>query len=126
MLVTRRRRTSAAVTLVRAVAQLHDPAAMRLWLRVKHLVLASFVGPTAALIALVIGAVQHRLHRRRRHGHCVAVSAARSLERRSVGRALAALSPAEAGLAMAAPYGLAGSLAPLGSACLPSLHESCR
>jgi hypothetical protein len=45
---------------VRAVAQLHDPPAMRLWLRVKHLVLASFVGPTAALIALVIGAVQHR------------------------------------------------------------------
>jgi len=45
---------------VRAVAQLHDPAAMRLWLRVKHLVLASFVGPTAAFIALVIGAVQHR------------------------------------------------------------------
>ncbi len=45
---------------VRAVAQLHDPAAMRLWLRVKHLVLASFVGPAAALIALVIGAVQHR------------------------------------------------------------------
>jgi hypothetical protein len=45
---------------VRAVAQLHDPAAMRLWLRVKHLVLASFVGPTAAVIALVIGAVQHR------------------------------------------------------------------
>jgi len=45
---------------VRAVAQLHDPAAMRLWLRVKHLVLASFVGPTAALIALVIGAVKHQ------------------------------------------------------------------
>jgi hypothetical protein len=44
----------------RAVAQLHDPAAMRLWLRAKHLVLASFVGPTAAIVAIVIGLVQHR------------------------------------------------------------------
>jgi hypothetical protein len=45
---------------VRAVAQLHDPAALRMWLRVKHLVLASFVGPAAVIIALVIGAVQDR------------------------------------------------------------------
>ncbi|HEX3197109.1 MAG TPA: hypothetical protein VHR39_06080 [Propionibacteriaceae bacterium] len=45
---------------VRAVAQLHDPAALRLWLRAKHLVLASFVGPTAAIVAIVIGLVQHR------------------------------------------------------------------
>jgi len=45
---------------VRAVAQLHDPAALRLWLRAKHLVLASFVGPTAAIVAIVIGIVQHR------------------------------------------------------------------
>ncbi len=44
---------------VRAVSQLQDPDAMRLWLRAKHLVLASFVGPAAALVALVIGAVQH-------------------------------------------------------------------
>jgi hypothetical protein len=45
---------------VRAVAQLHDPAAMRLWLRAKHLVLASFVGPAAAIVAIVIGIVQQR------------------------------------------------------------------
>jgi hypothetical protein len=45
---------------VRAVTQLHDPAALRVWLRAKHLVLASFVGPTAALVAVVIGLVQHR------------------------------------------------------------------
>ena len=45
---------------VRAVAQLHDPAALRVWLRAKHLVLASFVGPTAALVAVVIGIVQQR------------------------------------------------------------------
>jgi hypothetical protein len=45
---------------VRAVAQLQDPAALRLWLRAKHFVLASFVGPAAAIVALVIGAVQHR------------------------------------------------------------------
>ena len=45
---------------VRAVAQLHDPAALRLWLRAKHLVLASFIGPTAAIVAIVIGIVQQR------------------------------------------------------------------
>jgi hypothetical protein len=45
---------------VRAVSQLHDPGALRVWLRAKHLVLASFVGPTAALVAVVIGLVQHR------------------------------------------------------------------
>jgi hypothetical protein len=45
---------------VRALSQLPDPAALRLWLRAKHLVLASFVGPTAAIVAVVIGLVQHR------------------------------------------------------------------
>lgn len=45
---------------VRALSQLQDPAALRLWLRAKHLVLASFVGPTAAIVAVVIGLVQHR------------------------------------------------------------------
>jgi hypothetical protein len=45
---------------VRAVEQLRDPAALRLWLRAKHLVLASLVGPTAAIVAVIIGIVQHR------------------------------------------------------------------
>jgi hypothetical protein len=45
---------------VRALSQLPDPAGLRLWLRAKHLVLASFVGPTAAIVAVVIGLVQHR------------------------------------------------------------------
>jgi hypothetical protein len=45
---------------VRAVAQLQDPAALRLWLRAKHLVLASFVGPITAIVAVIIGVVQHR------------------------------------------------------------------
>ena len=45
---------------VRVVGQLQDPAALRLWLRAKHLVLASFVGPTAAVVAVIIGIVQHR------------------------------------------------------------------
>jgi hypothetical protein len=45
---------------VRAVSQLNDPNALRQWLRVKHLVLASFIGPAAALVALVIGIVQQR------------------------------------------------------------------
>jgi hypothetical protein len=45
---------------VRAASQLHDPEAMSLWLRAKHLVLASFIGPAAALVAVVIGVVQHR------------------------------------------------------------------
>jgi hypothetical protein len=45
---------------VRALAQLHDPAALRLWLRAKHLVLASIVGPIAAIVAVIIGIVQDR------------------------------------------------------------------
>ena len=45
---------------VRALGQLDDPAALRTWLRVKHFVLASFVGPLAAIVAIVIGIVQHR------------------------------------------------------------------
>jgi hypothetical protein len=45
---------------VRALSQLPDPAALRLWLRAKHLVLASFIGPTAAIVAVVIGLVEHR------------------------------------------------------------------
>ena len=45
---------------VRAVAQLQDPTALRLWLRAKHLVLASFVGPITAIVAVIIGVVQHR------------------------------------------------------------------
>jgi len=45
---------------VRAVAQLQDPAALRLWLRAKHLVLASFVGPIGAAVAVIIGIVQQR------------------------------------------------------------------
>jgi hypothetical protein len=45
---------------VRAGAYLRDPAALRLWLRAKHLVLASIVGPVCALVAVIIGIVQHR------------------------------------------------------------------
>jgi hypothetical protein len=45
---------------VRALAQLHDPAALRAWLRAKHIVLWSFVGPIGAIVAIVIGLVQHR------------------------------------------------------------------
>jgi hypothetical protein len=45
---------------VRATAQLRDPGALRLWLRAKHVVLTSFVGPTCALVALIIGIVQQR------------------------------------------------------------------
>jgi hypothetical protein len=45
---------------VRAAAYLRDPAALRLWLRAKHLVLASIVGPVCALVAVIIGIVQHR------------------------------------------------------------------
>jgi hypothetical protein len=45
---------------VRAVSQLQDPFALRVWLRAKHLVLASFIGPTAAIVAMVIGVVEQR------------------------------------------------------------------
>ena len=45
---------------VRAAQQLHDPAALRLWLRAKHIVLWCFVGPVGAIVAIVIGLVQHR------------------------------------------------------------------
>jgi hypothetical protein len=45
---------------VRAVAQLQNPAALRLWLWTKHVVLASFIGPIAAIVAIVIGIVQQR------------------------------------------------------------------
>ena len=44
---------------VRAAQQLRDPAALRLWLRAKHIVLWSFVGPIGAIVAIVIGLVQH-------------------------------------------------------------------
>jgi hypothetical protein len=45
---------------VRAAQQLHDPAALRVWLRAKHIVMWSFVGPVGAIVAIVIGLVQHR------------------------------------------------------------------
>ena len=45
---------------VRAAQQLHDPAALRLWLRAKHIVMWSIVGPVGAIVAVVIGLVQHR------------------------------------------------------------------
>jgi hypothetical protein len=45
---------------VRAAQQLHDPAALRLWLRAKHIVMWSIVGPVGVIVALVIGLVQHR------------------------------------------------------------------
>ena len=45
---------------VRAAAYLRDPVVFRLWLRAKHLVLASIVGPVCALVAVIIGIVQHR------------------------------------------------------------------
>ena len=45
---------------VRAAKQLHDPAALRLWLRAKHIVMWSIVGPVGAIVAIVIGLVQHR------------------------------------------------------------------
>ena len=44
---------------VRATQQLGDPAALRLWLQAKHIVLWSFVGPIGAIVAIVIGLVQH-------------------------------------------------------------------
>jgi hypothetical protein len=43
-----------------ALPQLRDPAALRLWLRAKHIVLWSLVGPVCALVAVVIGVVQQR------------------------------------------------------------------
>jgi hypothetical protein len=45
---------------VRAMGQLDDPSALRTWLRAKHLVLTSFVGPCAAIVAIVIGIVEQR------------------------------------------------------------------
>ena len=45
---------------VRAAQQLHDPAALRLWLRAKHIVMWSFVGPVGAIVAIVIGLVHDR------------------------------------------------------------------
>ena len=45
---------------IRAAQQLHDPAALRLWLRAKHIVMWSIVGPVGAIVAIVIGLVQHR------------------------------------------------------------------
>jgi hypothetical protein len=45
---------------VRAAQQLHDPAALRLWLRAKHIVMWSIVGPVGAIVAIVIGLVQHQ------------------------------------------------------------------
>ena len=45
---------------VRAAKQLHDPAALRLWLQAKHIVMWSIVGPVGAIVAIVIGLVQHR------------------------------------------------------------------
>ena len=39
----------------RALSLLHDPAAMRQWLRAKHIALWTFVGPPCAVVALVIG-----------------------------------------------------------------------
>ena len=45
---------------VRAAQQLHDPAALRLWLRAKHIVMWSIVGPVGAIVAIVIGLVQDR------------------------------------------------------------------
>ena len=45
---------------VRAAQQLHDPAALRVWLRAKHIVMWSFVGPVGGIVAFVIGLVQHR------------------------------------------------------------------
>ena len=42
----------------RALALLRDPAAMRQWLRAKHVALWTFVGPPCAVVALVIGIVR--------------------------------------------------------------------
>jgi hypothetical protein len=39
----------------RALVLLRDPAAMRQWLRAKHIALWTFVGPPCAVVALVIG-----------------------------------------------------------------------
>jgi hypothetical protein len=44
---------------VRAVSQLEDPTALRVWLRAKHIVLTSFVGAIASIVAMVIAALQH-------------------------------------------------------------------
>ena len=43
---------------VRAASQLDDPSALRVWLRAKHIVLTSFVGSIAALVAMVIAGLQ--------------------------------------------------------------------
>lgn len=45
---------------VRATARLDDPWALRVWLRAKHIVLWSVVGPIAAIVAIVIGVIQNR------------------------------------------------------------------
>jgi hypothetical protein len=45
---------------VRAAQQLHNPAALRVWLRAKHIVMWSFVGPVGAIVAIVIGLVHDR------------------------------------------------------------------
>ena len=42
----------------RALSLLRDPAAMRQWLRAKHVALWTFVGPPCAVVALVIGIVR--------------------------------------------------------------------
>ena len=73
---------------VRAVAQLQDPTALRLWLSAKHIVLMSFVGPVCAIVAVVIGILQQRYV----VGAAVAIHAAlpatRRIERRRVGQPL--------------------------------------
>jgi hypothetical protein len=99
---------------VRAASQLDDPSALRLWLRAKHIVLTSFIGPIAAIVAMVIAALQQEYMT----GAAIAITLlflpSRRVERRGMDRTLAALSPPEAALALAASFRLASSVASVG------------
>jgi hypothetical protein len=106
---------------VRAASQLDDPSALRLWLRAKHIVLTSFIGPIAAIVAMVIAALQQEYMT----GAAIAITLlflpSRRVERRGMDRTLAALSPPEAALALAASFRLASSVASVGCPAGPPL-----
>ena len=111
---------------VRAVSQLQRSG------RAAHLApsethrVGSFVGPTAAIVAMVIGVVQQRYEAAAAVAITLLFLAARRAERRRVDRHLAALSPAEVAVALAASFRLARSIASVGSSWCSSPSWSCR
>ena len=114
---------------VRAAQQLHDPAALRLWLRAKHIVMWSFVGPVGAIVAIVIGLVQHRYDDAAAAATVLLFLPLGVLERRRVDRHLDALSPAEVAVALAASFRLArgvGSVARPRACPVPDRARDCR